>query len=98
MSFSDEEFGKLQALVEKTGLSRERYLRMSALNYTIHENPPIDFYVFIRAMNQVGNNINQLLANSYNQGFVDAPLLRKHLNELNDLEDRLWDEFKPGDK
>ena len=36
--------------------------------------------------------------NAYSKGFVDVPLLRKHLKELNDIENRLWAELKPGDK
>jgi len=96
--FDDKEKNQLEKLVKKSGLSRERYMRMTALEYVIHENPPIDFYALTKEMNRIGNNINQLIASFHSTGFVDMPLLRKHLNELNSLEQIMWDEFKPGDK
>lgn len=96
--FDENEKDILMKKVKKSGLSRERYMRMSALGYPIHENPPIDFYSLTKEMNRLGNNLNQLLVNAYSKGFVDTPLLRKHLKELNDIENRLWAELKPGDK
>ncbi len=96
--FDENEKYMLMTKVQKSGLSRERYMRMSALGYPIHENPPIDFYALTKAMNRIGNNLNQLLVNAYSTGFVDVPLLRKHLKSLNDIENRLWAELKPGDK
>ena len=98
VSFTEDEKNILMTKVKKSGLSRERYMRMSSLGYPIHENPPIDFYALTKEMNRIGNNLNQLLVNAYSKGFVDVPLLRKHLKELNDIENRLWAELKPGDK
>ena len=54
--FDENEKDMLMTKVQKSGLSRERYMRMSALGYTIHENPPIDFYALTKAMNRYGKS------------------------------------------
>ena len=81
--------------VEKTGMTRERYIRL-LLNDTVpREAPPVDYYTLICELRRVGSNINQLLKVAYSQNLVDAPLLRKTLDDYHKTEQMIWQAFSP---
>ena len=76
--FTDDELKKLTADAGKSGLSRESYCRKVLSGAEIREAPPVDAPVLIRA-----NSI----------GLVDAPELRKTLDELHSVDKLITDAY-----
>ena len=90
-----DEYDALLKRVEKTGMTRERYIRL-LLNDTVpREAPPVDYYTLICELRRVGSNINQLLKVAYSQNLVDVPLLRKTLDDYHKTEQMIWQAFSP---
>lgn len=94
---NDSELKKLNRKVANSGLSREKYIR-NVLNGTeIHPSPPVDFYTLIREVRRVGSNIDRLLHYLSGKGFVQEQQLCEVLSELDELENAMWQAFKPGE-
>lgn len=60
-----DEYVDLMNKVLASGYSRERYIRSLISGVVPKEKPPIEYYQLIREFNAVGNNLNQLVRNSY---------------------------------
>ncbi len=82
---NDEEAEQLQILVERSGRSREAFLREMVKGYRLCEKPDPEFYQMMRELSAIGNRINQLAAKANALDFVDAPMLKE--------EARRWHEF-----
>lgn len=72
---NDEEAEQLQILVERSGRSREAFLREMVKGYRLCEKPDPEFYQMMRELSAIGNRINQLAAKANALNFVDAPML-----------------------
>ena len=83
---NDEEAEQLQSLVERSGRSREAFLREMVKGYRLCEKPDPEFYQMMRELSAIGNRINQLAAKANALDFVDAPMLKE--------EARRWHEFQ----
>lgn len=83
---NDEEAEQLQILVERSGRSREAFLREMVKGYRLCEKPDQEFYQMMRELSVIGNRINQLAAKANALDFVDAPMLKE--------EARRWHEFQ----
>lgn len=57
---------------QRTGLSKENYLRSLINGCTPKELPPIDYYDMIRELRAIGGNINQLAAKANTTGYLDG--------------------------
>lgn len=62
-----DEYVDLMNKVLASGYSRERYIRSLISGVVPKEKPPIEYYQLIREFNAVGNNLNQLVRNSYHE-------------------------------
>ena len=62
---NDDEFNDLSKKVKLSGYSRERYVRSLISGIVPKEKPPIEYQKLIREFNAIGNNLNQLVRNSY---------------------------------
>ena len=60
MRVSDEELEFINGNSERTGYSREAYIRSVLLNNVPREKPDEEFYVSMRMLAGLANNINQL--------------------------------------
>lgn len=58
---NDEELSNLTNQVLKSGLSREKFLRLVLSGNIIKELPPIAYYDLIKELNDNGNNLNNQL-------------------------------------
>lgn len=85
---TEEEFERLNALVNRTALSRESFVRDAVFSVQIIEHPPVDVPYLLREFKRIGNNINQILLIANTSRFLDAPRLRSALDELKEV-DRL---------
>ena len=73
----EDEAEQLQILVERSGRSREAFLREMVKGYQLCEKPDPEFYKMMRELSAIGNRINQLAVKANALGFVDTPMLRE---------------------
>ena len=66
------EFEELKCSVEKSGLSREAYLRAMVKNRPITERPSMDLVDVLRNLQQINNNMNQIATKANSLNFVDT--------------------------
>ena len=92
---TEEELQDLMEKVNKSGLTRERYMRKIIAGSRVFEAPPVDFATLIREVNRVGSNIDQILRMAYTKNLLDVPRLRQELDELDAIEDAMWQAFAP---
>lgn len=72
---TEEEAEQLYSLVQKSGCSKEAFLRGMVKGYRLCEKPDPEFYKIMRELSAIGNRINQLAAKANALNFVDAPML-----------------------
>lgn len=58
--------------VKKTGLSREAYLRHIIAGAVPREAPPPDYFLFMRELHNVGNNLNQIAQKAHVLNVLDV--------------------------
>ena len=92
---TEKERQDLMEKVNKSGLTRERYMRKIIAGSRVFEAPPVDFATLIREVNRVGSNIDQILRLAYTENLPDVPRLRQELDELDAIEDAMWKAFAP---
>lgn len=66
------EIEDLKCSVEKSGLSREAYLRAMIKDRPITERPPMDLVDVLRNLQQINNNMNQIATKANSLNFVDT--------------------------
>ncbi len=79
---SDKEYDMLTKNVEKTGLSREAYLRSLIANTVPKELPPMQFFDVLRELRQLNVNMNQIALKAHTLNLIDAPYYEKCHKEL----------------
>ena len=60
LRLSEEEAALLNSDVEKSGYSREAYLRALIKQRPIKERPPMDLVDVLKSLQQINNNMNQV--------------------------------------
>lgn len=95
--FTKNELDTLTKKVRKSGLSREGYCRHVLNDSIVREAPSADVPHLIREVRRVGYNIDQLLKVANAQGLLDAPKLRKALEETHEVERTILAAYTMGD-
>lgn len=62
----------LNSDVEKSGLSREAYLRSLIRKMPLKERPPAQLAEVLHSLRKIGGNLNQIAAVANTKGFVDT--------------------------
>jgi len=57
---SDDEFAVVKQHINRTGLSKEAYIRSVLLGYIPREKPDERFYEMMKDLSGIANNVNQL--------------------------------------
>lgn len=57
---NDEELNKLEIKINKSGLSKQEYIRSCCLDKKIYERLNLDYFKLINEINHLGNNQNQI--------------------------------------
>jgi len=83
---TDSEADHLNQLVERSGRSREAFLRAMIEGYQLCEKPDPKFYKAMCEISTIGNNVNQLAAKANTLGFIDAPKIEE--------EAKKWHQFQ----
>ena len=63
--------------VQRSGLTREAYLRVLISGFVPKEKPPLDFWAMNRELHYIGNNLNQIARQAHAVNAIDA----KHYDE-----------------
>ena len=84
--FTKEEFDRLKALVDVTGLSREEFVRRLIVGATIREKPPAEYAEIVRSLHRIGSNIEQILVKARSLGFVDGIMLKEVADKIDELD------------
>ena len=72
LRLNENEAAALNRDVEKSGLSREAYLRALIKHTPIKEKPPSDFTHVLKIMQRISNNMNQIARKANGMQFVDT--------------------------
>lgn len=83
----------LNELSVKTNLSKSQVLRFLLSTSNLIEAPPIEYKVLIRELRAIGNNINQLIVIARSNGILNVSGLKKHLDELDLIENKMHEAF-----
>jgi hypothetical protein len=82
---SKPELERLNRCVQKSGLSKEAYLRSLTNGLVPQDKPPPDFYSMMNELHAIGNNLNQIAYKANSLGLIDAARYdaeTKHLREI----------------
>lgn len=82
LHLDSKEYQSLMKKVNKTGLSRETYLRQLINGYAPKELPPPDYHSMMRELNAIGNSINQIAARANATGFFLAEDYAQYMKEF----------------
>ena len=80
---SDAELARLNAMVDKTVMNREQFIRAMIEGKTIMEAPPAPLLQTVRMMKDAQFNIRRISENVLLSRPVDEELLRKTLEDMN---------------
>ena len=81
---TEEEMANLMKQVEKTGLSRENYIRALIEKSPIRERPPKEFFTLLEEMRRIGTNMNQIARQANSIGFIDTNAYWENVKALED--------------
>lgn len=90
---NEEEFYLLNELSVKTNFSKSQVLRFLLSTSNLIEAPSIEYKVLIRELRAIGNNINQLIVIARSNGILNVSGLKKHLDELDLIENKMHEVF-----
>ena len=79
---TEEEMTKLMKQVERTGLTRENYIRALIENSPLRERPPMEFYTVLEELRRIGTNMNQIARQANSIGFIDTNAYWKNVKAL----------------
>ena len=84
LRLNDAELAQLNHDVEKSGWSREKYLRALIANRPIQERPSMDLVDVLRNLQQINNNMNQVAMKANSLNFVDTAAYWENVELLKD--------------
>lgn len=82
---NDEEYYILKTRSEAVGMNASNYIRKLLVGYKPKEKPPEEFYVAIKNIRAIGNNINQIARMANARGVVDMLRFNKEVDKLDQL-------------
>ncbi len=88
-----EEREKIQKKADKANRKITTYIRETALDKTLHEKPPDEFYRILWNLDKIGTNINQIAmkVNTYN--YLDEKELKKAISDLEKITNGLRSKY-----
>ena len=69
----DKEYASFLKNVERTGLSKEAYLRCLIKDVVPAELPPMQFFEVLSELRQLNVNMNQIALKAHSLNLIDAP-------------------------
>jgi len=94
--FKDDELKIIKIMVKQSGLSQEVFVRSALLGYKLREAPPVEYFELLRQLRIYNNNLNQIARQANSQGLLDAPKIRKEVENIRELEKIIHSVFNPN--
>lgn len=69
---NESEAEALERKVKQSGLSREAYLRQIIKGLVPKNTPPPDYYLMMKELHKIGNNLNQIAQKAHVLNVVDV--------------------------
>lgn len=82
LRLTKKEADLLQKQSLRCGITRQAYLISLLKNTPIKEQPSADFIAILKALEKIGDNINQIAAKANALGFIDKVQYRKDAEKL----------------
>jgi hypothetical protein len=77
-----DEAERLESSSDKSGLSRESYLRFLINGYEPKASPPLEYHALLRELSAIGNNLNQIAAQANATKHIDKTTFIYEANRL----------------
>lgn len=84
LRLNEEEAEDLNRDVEKSGRSREAYLRALIRSSPLKERPSAELGAILKSLQQINNNMNQVALKANAKGFIDTEAYRENVRWLQD--------------
>lgn len=69
--------------IEKTGMTKGKYIRSLICGNVPKQKPSVDFFDTINQLRRIGNNLNQLVMIAHKTGSIDIVRYKRDIVELN---------------
>ena len=98
LRMTQEEADDLNKKVRLTGLTKSSFIRVLIAGYIPKPKPDKEFYVLLRKLYGVCNDISQLTAKEHTLNFIDAPMLKEIKNQHENLLHEIHQKYLAPDK
>ena len=71
-TLNEKEKKHLARLVQRSGLSQEAYIRHLINGVVPRDSPPADYYMMMKELHAIGNNLNQLARKAHQLNVIDV--------------------------
>ena len=89
LRLTDAELAQLNVDVQKSGWSREKYLRALIANRPIKEHPQLELVSVLKHLQQINNNMNQIALKANSLNYLDTAAYWKNIESLEELKGKL---------
>ncbi len=87
--FNEEEKNALAKLSGEVGKTESYVVRNLVLDCKLKEKPDKEFYKFLKLLNAISHNINQIAAKAHSLGFIDDLAYKKEVDKIDDFIDEI---------
>lgn len=84
LRLNEGEAEELNRDVEKSGRSREAYLRALIRSRPLKERPSVELGAILKSLQQINNNMNQVALKANAKGFIDTEAYWENVRWLQD--------------
>lgn len=98
LRMTKEEADDLNKKVQLTGLTKSSFIRVLIAGYIPKPKPDKEFYVLLRKLYAVCNDINQLTAKAHTLNFIDVPMFKEIKTNHENLLDEIQKKYLAPDK
>jgi len=76
-------------------MSKGAVIRNLVNGFIPREAPPVEYFELLRQLRIFNNNLNQIARQANSQGLLDAPKIRKEVENIRELEKFIHSAFNP---
>lgn len=98
LRMTQEEADDLDKKVKLTGLTKSAFIRVLIKGYIPKPKPDKEFYVLLRKLYGVCNDLNQLTAKAHTLNFIDVLMLKEIKSQHENLLDEIQKKYLAPDK
>lgn len=98
LRMTQKEADDLDKKVKLTGLTKSAFIRVLIAGYIPKTKPDKEFYVLLRKLYAVCNDINQLTVKAHTLNFIDIPMLKEIKNNHENLMHEIQKKYLAPDK